>query len=545
MNKYVLKKLFVNKSLPMGGGVFIFLFSLIFNACQKEEIPIADTSLFAVEQNQQIILGKKLQNAYSVENMRKAYEDLKKKSGLKANIEINTTHFYVRFLPKDSTDVNILLQDTSLELFDCPLDYEIKQDGLYYHDPMIPKEQPTWQYTVVPVDYQFPDVQYEILENCFIPNEDNNLKNSANAELLAKIEFESMLMTGNLSDDEKNEEGLKRWRLPSKKNPAGYLQVYNTSNRRIEGISRVKIRVHRLVKISSTYTLTNGYYRIPQSFRYRVHYAIIFQNATGFKIWGNRAFVAPARYNMNWHSKEGYSINIYANSIAWLWATINNGTYHYREELCPQFNINKPPAGLRLWTVRKNNGNWSGSTPMARQISLKAATFKDFLLGLGVSIGTNGIYTILPDIFIFPDYKDTQDTYSTLFHELSHASHYTKAGKWYWLKYIQGIIDNGGYGDGTGKNDGYIGVGEMWGNYFGNYVCCTNYFGSPVNWEPWEDWYNPGILMRLDDDYNFQEDQIFNCLTSDIKNHEKLKTKLIDNYGNTTQVNEAFAHYGF
>jgi len=39
----------------------------------------------------------------------------------------------------------------------------------------------------------------------------------------------------------------------------------------------------------------------------------------------------------------------------------------------------------------------------------------------------------------------------------------------------------------------------------------------------------------------FIPSQIFNCLTSDVKSHDKLK----DNYGRTTQVNEAFSFYEF
>ena len=73
-----------------------------------------------------------------------------------------------------------------------------------------------------------------------------------------------------------------------------------------------------------------------------VHYSLIFTNKTGFKIWGNWAFLAPACYNMGWHSKKGFNKDIYKESKAWLWSTVNNGTYVYREKLCPKFGIKKP-----------------------------------------------------------------------------------------------------------------------------------------------------------------------------------------------------------
>ncbi len=66
-----------------------------------------------------------------------------------AEIDIETTHYYVRFLPVDTVEVAILESDTILELWDHPLLFEIEQVGNWYHDPSIPDSLPTWQYTVV------------------------------------------------------------------------------------------------------------------------------------------------------------------------------------------------------------------------------------------------------------------------------------------------------------------------------------------------------------------------------------------------------------
>ena len=164
---------------------------------------------------------------------------------------------------------------------------------------------------------------------------------------------------------------------------------------------------------------------------------------------------------------------------------------------------------------------------MARQISLSSSSLHDLLIGLGVTWGTSYISLVMPDVFIIKNFNNTSDAYGTIFHELSHASHYTKAGKWYWLKYIAGIIGNGGdYGDGTGGNDGYIGVGEMWGNYFG-YICEKDYFGS-AGFSPWENWFHPGILKDLDNNiYGMTPHKIFICLQNNVRNHQELKNKLI------------------
>lgn len=45
--------------------------------------------------------------------------------------------------------------------------------GDYYQDPSIPDEQITWQYAVVPPDFQFPaGIQYQILAQIHIPGND-------------------------------------------------------------------------------------------------------------------------------------------------------------------------------------------------------------------------------------------------------------------------------------------------------------------------------------------------------------------------------------
>lgn len=48
------------------------------------------------EDIQLITLGKHVRNPHSVDNMKKAYESLKRKGKIKKDISIETTHLYVR-----------------------------------------------------------------------------------------------------------------------------------------------------------------------------------------------------------------------------------------------------------------------------------------------------------------------------------------------------------------------------------------------------------------------------------------------------------------
>jgi hypothetical protein len=514
----------------------VLVSSLLFQNCQKEDMAQNTHSVQQENSEGKIILGKKLENPYSLENMKKAYESLQSKDQLKSvtvdEEVIEPTHFYVRFLPEDSLQLHKLRSD-SLELFDYPLDYAIEQEGYYYHDSSIPEDQITWQYTAVPVQYEFPNVKYEIIEPCFIPDDslETKLKSTTGIDFLAMLEYESYRLTDNLDEEYVQDNELKsiqRWRLPSKKEPRGTFRVDNSTTG-LEGVKRVKVRAHRYVKIKSAYTNESGDYHIDMGFRYNVHYSLIFENATGFKIWGNWAMFSPAHYNMGWHSKSGYSKDIQTSSKAWLWSTVNNGTYYYREYLCPKYGVSKPIANLRIWTLR-TGGIWGGCAPMTRHISLGIENVIDFLAISYTAIRSQGLTAALslcsPDIFLFQDYTSTKSCYATLWHELSHASHYNKVGKQYWTRYIAAISRNQGYGNGTGSLDGYIGVGEMWGNYFGNYVCCNHYFGSSVKWNPQENWYNPGFLLGVYNISDVTNSEIFSCLTSNIFFIGSLKNKL-------------------
>ena len=161
-------------------------------SCQKDDEVIPQV----VEQQKPteglIKLGKKLENPYSVENMQKALDNLKKtnisaKSSSVNEIEITTTHLYLRYKPKNQDELNILTADSTLVLYDYPLDYEITEVGNFYKDPDVTGDQPTYQYCAVPVDKKLPDgVEHELLAKLFIPDEysDKKMKQARTENLI-------------------------------------------------------------------------------------------------------------------------------------------------------------------------------------------------------------------------------------------------------------------------------------------------------------------------------------------------------------------------
>jgi len=163
--------------------IFYLMIAVLFTliACEKSEMEISalqesNNKSVADDINrpaQSIILGKQLNNPFSVENIQIALDSLlANKESLHGSMrapstfdefEITATDLYIRYLPKDSTEYHTLMSDTTLTLFDFPLDYELKQVGEYYKDPTVTGEY-TWLYTRVPIGYTpYVGIKFEVL----------------------------------------------------------------------------------------------------------------------------------------------------------------------------------------------------------------------------------------------------------------------------------------------------------------------------------------------------------------------------------------------
>ncbi len=75
-----------------------------------------------------------MENPYDIFRMRR----------LTLNNNLQPTDLYVRFLPQDSTQLNLLEDVLELDLFDFPLDVNIEDDEEYV-DLTIPEGEFTWQ----------------------------------------------------------------------------------------------------------------------------------------------------------------------------------------------------------------------------------------------------------------------------------------------------------------------------------------------------------------------------------------------------------------
>lgn len=178
-------------------------------SCRKDDSIGSSTDevmYLGIDTRDGLVLGKRLENPYSVANMRKAYELLvpETRSGGKAEDFIKATHRYIKFVPYDEEDLSLLQLDSSLILYPYPLDYEIVRYGRY-HDPDVPVDQPTPLYCSVPVGNVLPaGVDYVVLDELFIPEEFEAVSTRSGGmseDFLNSLVIKAFVLTGNIYDD--------------------------------------------------------------------------------------------------------------------------------------------------------------------------------------------------------------------------------------------------------------------------------------------------------------------------------------------------------
>ena len=130
-----------------------------------------------------MVLGPQLANPYAVTIMQQARAQALAEDPSLTIPEIAVSHFYVRFLPANEEELNLLLQDTTITFYDYPLDREVIS-GTYYHDPAIADSLPTYQYASIPqqkwatMALSQDTPSYEVLAQLFIPEEVNGIGNN-------------------------------------------------------------------------------------------------------------------------------------------------------------------------------------------------------------------------------------------------------------------------------------------------------------------------------------------------------------------------------
>lgn len=487
----------------------------------------------------------KLPNPYALGVMQKVYD---KYSTSKVTLE--ATDLYVRVLPQDSTQLNYLIYESGLEMFEYPLDIDF-DEGSEYADSTDAEGAFSWLYTTIKPDWKFPSgYTFEVIEECYIPDD---------GEEIIVIKGEGI----NVEEAAFDLLGYEDFNEAGAISPSGTKKVYPEGTITIEAsasevlpVKGMKIRGHRFVKFSTAYTDENGHYELEHKFRGNLHYTIVFDNIKGFDIWGNYACFARAHIVLGRHSKNGYSKKITkeADPKCWRYSAINNAGYEYYK-MCEDTGIPKPPAELKIWDFKRHT--WS-STPLLRRVKNAiglnsyhawANFFANLGYGLNATVTMIVFNNFMPDIIIGTKDKKYNEIYEHVNHEMAHASHFRQVGSEYWAKYISYIMTYGSYGSGTGNNAELCGIGEMWGHFMGYCQEYENFEDSiPVLYpeDKPDGWITPHPFWELYFSNILTKKQIYDCLTYDVQTYDGLVSKMYLLYPEKADsIEEKFLNNGF
>lgn len=574
--------------------VIILVFVVILSSCHKDEFlytPQESVKQNEIRKESQLfeegimILGEPLENPYSVENMQKALENME--SQLKSAVKVETTHFYVRFRPKSEQELEILNRDSTLDIYDYPLDVEIKKGGTHYHDPTIPENEITWQYTVVPVDYSFPKIQFQKLANLFLPEEGGELIETKSASInhfdWLKIENEALRITGNLSDNE-----IKGVRLKSTSwRPAGTIRVWDdlissststrkvfdhyeyydcetgnpvdpsnndpilkvavipedeyctravyryetiTTNSHFIPLEGVEVRARRWFTTHKGYTDSNGNFTCDGTFERDANYSIKWERHD-FDIrdgsYGQAYYNGPKQTG-DWNLDIAES----GTPKSFLFAHIFRGayTYYYQNH---RWGI-KTPDDKGFLEQRLHIGG--------RVESNFASHFFDF----------NALWQSAT-VLIHQNGKNSQGIFGTTIHELAHVSHWDAGGfsdiNWLldkrmtesWAEGVEAVITNEIYGTSNYNTNQNRTIAAMTnGGDFDGYTSIVWDLIDDVNQRT--DLHGGSAAYVNDQVYGYTLSQIEDALPSLLGSWWVWRTNLVENYNNPTEehVSELF-----
>jgi len=362
-----------------------------------------------------LFLGEKLENPYSVANMKKAYQNLLAKKGNSARTSstdgnaITTTHYYVRFLPKDSVEYDRLKTDTSLVLYPIPLDYQIISTG------SDTSAKPVWQYTAVKKGYEFDStIAHEVLEDLYIPEQSTNtnlstsateLKSPYSNKFVVDLVNEAMKITKNFQDTIKLTGGSTQVSY----SPSGRIRVFDTRLQRPIPLVGVQIRGRRWFNFKRTYTDDNGNYSLGH-FGGRTNLSIFYETST-FDV---RTGTIGQAWHDGPHTNDPWSYDI-PDGVQRFYAHVFRGArrYHWGDN-----------GGLRR-----------PSTPYKLKYGAYDKVGSDQGLNIIAHLG------FVPDIMVWryksPDVEyDSDEIFSTAVHETAHTAH-VNAMNGGWVQYVQ------------------------------------------------------------------------------------------------------------
>ena len=386
--------------------------ALSFVSCEDEEPDVGfdQTSQAQEFQTGEIRLGEKINSPVTLRNMQRAADSLAQRNGmvLRSAMQLEATHLYVRFLPQDSAEYELLVSDTLLDPTPYPWDYELTE-GDSYHDPSLPWDAYQWQYTVVPAEHDLEqyNVRYEVLEELYMPNEmfdkvSAATTRSVNEETTYLKELLDESVRQNAPDQMEPTETLRKW------TPTATIKAYDDILDAYIPLDGVKVRITTFAFVKKT-AITNIYGQVSFDKRNRdVSYSIEWERDN----WDIRDGGTQAYYNGPNNTKSAWNLNIGKGTPKSLHiSAIHRALLKYYYGSID--GLIRPSKALKVSYQEgaDPDGSAHGSTYYER---------------------VEYLFNIKPEIVIYGKYLNYKDelteclvskVLSVTFHEISHASH--------------------------------------------------------------------------------------------------------------------------
>ena len=461
---------------------------LISFAVQANSVQRAES-----EDAKQTLLGNKLSNPYSVDNMREAFKtfNAKNKYSVIGKKAVIATHQYVQINPRTEAHLKALeLIDgdelNGIVLHDTPLDREVLSDGDYYVNPENEEDLFHPIYTVIPVGYRIPGgVPYDVLEGIYQPTEAEEQIEDIALDEAEGISVDSCSSTKIICD-----EVVQKGLFGKRYTPKGRVMIRNSHTGELDPLRLARISIGRGVWWRYVYTDINGYFNAGRKYRGKVRIRAKWRSpvATIRKSWNELLGVAVSDHLMTITRGNNNRVKIIEvwDSHLWYKGTVYNGIIKYNQYAAAS-GIFNPVLNANIWVWK--DGEDVGVTPMLyryrnlAQLSEVAGLTQNQLweqIVNRIAVGAINLVPnrLQPDI-IFSGLKGRNDVtgnVSTLeidqrvFHEAGHFSHASRAGAWYWAnifssELVNHFVQGDSYADGIKPNRSAgerIGVAEGW-----------------------------------------------------------------------------------
>ncbi|MCB9309637.1 MAG: hypothetical protein H6567_06250 [Lewinellaceae bacterium] len=451
-----------------------------------------------------------------------------------------------------------------VKTFEFPLEYEIVSSGETYIDPTVSDSTYTYLYAAVPDETPLPDVPYTVIDDLYLETDDPFLlaesfwltgnegeindyvfKGGLDEETVK--EFTHIVVAGRVPVEKPDEDcppGF-HWELviddanPTKDGKPNYVWECRpnepsppppsnacctlSNNWRFpggcvrvdfDGIMRPVQNAEVITKDTwftsdETHTSNTGCWSIEKEYSGKVWIWVHFRNENVFAkdvgYWGSLKsvrdyvgkFTAPPYNNVSVEYGSGAGDNTTNARRYWAAAHTLNTINQYRNAAGAE-GVPLPRTSLN-WT--NSNSDGGGAAPMLQGHPF--SSWPAFLLAIRFPVLTIASINQVPDIVNqYGDFEGAAVFTGTGFHELGHASHYSKVGEGYWIGYRNHIINNWGYGSfgsfaAIGSDPGKVALGEAVGNFTGAWWGNTQAGGEGFQWE--DNFIPRGLLWDLQD----------------------------------------------